>query len=210
MFLTRLDDSDHPGRWLIGPYRTLDKLATALKTDNDLRKLMVNHQVRFGERAGDLPPTNARQKRINWDSERPVADHAPLRKSEIVPGSPGARNTDQFSSAETYWESQRLQAHHIVEKSNVKALGIHCAPKDVLHDDDAPAVLLTAEFHQRLFTAKMAAQRGQFHSGLTSQQALAELRAAYHPLYSRRVSAELKWLADLIIEECARRKQLVA
>jgi hypothetical protein len=206
IYLTRPDGTALGGRWLVGPYTTLDRLATALRTNQHLRDLLSEFHVRFGERLADVAPHGPRQARIGPRGAPVLSDHTAERRTNINPRASASRVTDQFANVASYWATQRLQAHHIVEKSNLKALGIKASLGDILHDDVAPSVLLAAEFHQRLFTAEMAAQRAQFHSGLTRQQISSTLTEVYHWLYARPVTHELRWVADRIIEECARRK----
>lgn len=194
--------------WLVGRYRALTGLATALRTDTDLRALLVRQQVRLGLRKDDVPPAEvARQERYgpskagadrhtDFSDDRvrtlapPVSDQGPA---------PDNRRSDREQNVESFWATQTPQSHHIVEFNNLETLGV--SRKTGNRDQDyqeLPAVLLAAEFHQRYITAVLRpAQRWSRARLLTDivgvyRRLYRDRSPLFHPLWdiSRAILAE--------------------
>lgn len=204
LYLTAPDVTPQAGRWLIGPYNALARLAPQLRTDEQKRDFLADLHVRFGERATDMPPSGSRRPRIGEKGLPVLSDHLAERRTNVTAGAPAARETDMYENAAKFWATQTLQAHHIVEKSILTALTVNSGD---LADSVAPCVLLVAEFHQRLFTSEMAGARGQFQPTMTGAQAYLELKKIYDSLYARPVLAELRVIADLINRAARARKK---
>lgn len=204
-FLTKPDCEAR--RWVIGRYCDLEEIAHVLRTDEELRQAFSELSARFGERETDLPPTGKRVTRIGplGDPRFTVAElkrrHA---RKRLQPGASqpfAARITDLHPEHQRYWKSRTLEAHHIVEKSMLGALGVNTGE---LQDNVAPCVLAVAEMHQRRYTAKMASERGNFSSRMTASTASNLLTKIYDDLYGAPTMIQLNEIAKIIIEEVRR------
>lgn len=194
--------------WLIGPYNALNRLATRLREEQALREEIADLKVRFGSRDSDVPPRQVALKSMPNTPVRPAKDHRPERSQSQAGESPN-RETDRNAGAERYWSRMRLQAHHIVEDNIVEKLE---ADEGDLQRNNAPCVLLSAELHQRLFSASMTrlGQRGIFRDASTPAQDLRQLEELADYLYVRSAAnrapfLELRRLAQFINFEIAQR-----
>lgn len=189
--------------WLVGQYKHLTDFATRLRHDQQARNLLVADQVRIGLRGTDIPPANIeRQNRYGktiqcTDSGR---DFAPLRLNQlalpVTDAQPQNRKTDREQNVKTFWESQTPQSHHIVEFNHLEALGVsHEKGESDMDYLQLPAVLLSAEFHQRYISAIL---KPTHHLGRAKLKT--DISFIYSDLYRRR--SELfnpVWLVSQII-----------
>jgi hypothetical protein len=204
LYLTRPDPTEEKRLWLIGPYEVLARLAPVLRMSAPMRAYLAGLGVRFGQRGNDNPPFGDQQPRIGPRGELLRSDHRPERKAGSAAGAPASRATDDHVAVARYWNTQTLQAHHIVEKSILGALGVN---RGDLADEVAPTVLVSAELHQRLFTAEMAGVRRQYTREMDGETAYAKLTRHYDHLYARPVFRELRTVADLVNREARVRKK---
>jgi hypothetical protein len=154
---------DHTSNWLVGRYRDLTRLATALRDNASLRELLTKHRVRLGLRDSDVPPAGVeRQPRYGKTVAGPNAqtDFTASRKQALATpvkaeaAAPPNRRTDREQNVADFWNTQTPQSHHIVEFNNLETLG--ASQKTGVKEMDyqqLPAVLLAAEFHQRYISA---------------------------------------------------------
>jgi len=170
-------------RWLIGPYSQVRAMAQFLRTDSALQAELTQLRVRVGLRDTDRPPTTDHPVKGIGDWG-PAANFDLSSVSRVTPGKPVARVTDLYEPVRRYWCARSLESHHIVEKGILRDLGLN---KDDLADDRAPSVLLTAEYHQRLFTSEVASERGFFKDtkNHTAAAAYQQLTTIYDELYPR-------------------------
>jgi len=194
----------HLGRmlsWLIGTYREVRQIARSLPSDKALQEKLIALNVRVGRRETDVPPQALRKGRDpgigDWGTAKVVnvASLLAQRKDPSNRGKTTARVSDLYDPVQTYWAVRTLEAHHIVEKGILGDLHLN---KGDLDNNRAPTVLLAAEFHQRLFTSEVAAERDQFKSKLEGAQAYALLKDIYDKLYSDLVLESLKEVAEII------------
>jgi hypothetical protein len=167
-------------RWLIGPYEKLTDLATALRNNANLRKLLTSLGVRLGLRATDVPPTGDRQVRYgdtkagaNQNTDyNALRTHSVAKPAlDLAPGesAPSNRRSDREDNVRTFWMSQTPQSHHIVEFNNLR--DIKASTKEGKGEMDykrLPAVLLAAEFHQRYISAFLKQMHGMKEKELRS------------------------------------------
>jgi len=193
---------DHRGvefRWLVGPYAQVRAIAQFLRVDAALQIELTQLYVRFGRRDDDRPPSG----------EHPlkgIGDWGPARTfnlssvHRITRAKTIARVTDLYDPVSKYWSMRSLESHHIVEKSVLTDLKLNT---DDLADDHAPSVLLTAEFHQRFLTPKLASERGFFKEpkNRTASAVCQQLNKIYNDLYPQNsVLSPLRIIAGVIIE----------
>jgi hypothetical protein len=194
-------------RWVIGRYCDLKGIAPVLRTDEELRKAFSELSARFGQRQTDLPPAGERVTRIGplGDPRFTIAElkrrHGSKRSQPGASQPFAARVTDLHPEHERFWESRTVEVHHIVEKSILETLGVNTGDLD---NNLAPCVLAVAEIHQRLYTAKMAGERGTFSRQMSASAASNALTKIYEVLYSGPVMAELNAIAKIIIAEARR------
>jgi len=199
--------TDQPGQlssnrhrpWVVGRHHVLKRIAAELRVQSDLRERFTGLRVRYGDRSIDNPPTEPYLKSI---------PESPL-KSNPTPGQPFNRQRDHHQGVEDFWRRKTLESHHIVEDNIVEKL-----EQDVgeLVREEAPCVLLSAELHQRAFSAAMTRlnQRDAFSPNLGAPVALKQLGDLAEELYVRAVAdrkpfQELKALALIINQEiCGR------
>jgi hypothetical protein len=191
---------DRPFCWLIGPYQQVREIARSLPTDPSLQDKLTALNVRVGRRLTDHPPKVLRKGRDpgigDWGTANTISVNALIGKRDPKnPGKPMARVSDLYDPVRTYWAARTLEAHHIIEKGILADLHLN---KGDLDNNGAPTVLLAAEFHQRLFTSEVAAERNQFKSKLHGAQAHGLLKGIYDQLYSDPVLKSLKEIADII------------
>jgi hypothetical protein len=183
-------------RWLIGPYYSLTAVATALRINPDLRAELADREVRFGMRDDDVSwedDTMGRslQPRIGPRVERPADDYLSHRvKGTHLPLTtlaPACRQADRFQNVETFWETQTLQSHHIVEYSTLVRVGVS-RPEvhNEFHRDLLPCVLLVAELHQLYVTAYLRGNRNQFREGMSADEAGKVLGDVFDEIYFRK------------------------
>ncbi len=159
LFKTSLDETG----WLIGPYKSMTPLATALRSDAELREFLSVKRVRLGLRDTDVPPANI-ERQVRYGSTvqgaNPNQDFTAARVNplalpvrDLTPPS-GNRRTDREENVKRFWDSQTPQSHHIVEFNNLETLGVsHEIGLAEMDYQQLPAVLLAAEFHQRYISA---------------------------------------------------------
>ena len=175
-------------RWLVGPYEILTGLATALRSDEDLRDQLTDLGVRIGLRSTDTPSTEERQVRFG-KTKKGVADDFSFLKmrkeqlAESLSGGPAAvnRRTDRQKNVLGFWQTQTPQSHHIVEYNNLRDIGESDADGKGKRDMDynqLPAVLLAAEFHQRYISVFLK----QAH-GMTKAELQKRMPVMYRSLY---------------------------
>ena len=187
LFQTPLDDTG----WLIGPYKNLTPLATDLRDDAELRQFLSANRVRLGLRDTDVPPADLeRQARYGTTVQGANCnqDFAAARVQPLAPPVQGLtpppvnRRTDREENVKRFWDSQTPQSHHIVEFNNLETLGVShkigVAEMDYLQ---LPAVLLSAEFHQRYISSILKPAQ---HWGKAKLQA--DMVALYRSLYQGR------------------------
>lgn len=181
-------DSSH---WLVGPYHVLTDLATDLRTNEHLRDVLTENEVRLGLRASDKPPADVvRQARYgskvagedrdtDFTGMRVDSVALPAREVDVIPSN---RRGDRETNVKTYWDTQTPQSHHIVEFNNLEMLGKSTKEGDSQMDYlKLPAVLLAAEFHQRYITAFLRdAQRW------SKTKLQAEIVGNYQKLYTEK------------------------
>ena len=203
IYLTPALDDETKSRWLIGPYSQLTPLATALRTDVQLRDQLAKLRVRLGLRKTDVPPADVERKERYGTTvqgpnhttvfERPNPTAQPARDNR--PTSPN-RITDQRLNVKQFWDTQTPQSHHIVEFNQLETLGVS-KRIGVTELDHAqlPCVLLAAEFHQRYISVYFK----QFHR-LSAIQLSSEMHRIYHQLYvGRSVLFGPLWNASSVI-----------
>lgn len=194
-------------RWIIGPYRELCRLAQELRYNAQVRSVFFDCQARLGRRATDVPPLGARsvtgfrslikEKSPKSSDETLKEKFSPLRtRAEGLSFEP--RFTDQFDEVANFYKDKTLEAHHIVEKSILKTLGVNGGE---LADEQAPCVLIVAELHQRLFTTEVTASRGLFSKGMKGDDVYRELKKIYDALYRDSVMEDLRDIAEIINRE---------
>lgn len=193
--------------WLVGPYSSLTKLATELRSDEDLWEMLTDLGVRLGLRATDTPSTEDRQVRYG-DTERGVADiysFAKKRKTQqakpAIAGQPVPvnRRTDRETNVHSFWQTQTPQSHHIVEFNNLRDIGkSNTEGKRDMDYQQLPAVLLAAEFHQRYISAFLKQAHGMKKGKLRDL-----MPGMYHALYvDRSALFQPLWrITKVILEE---------
>jgi hypothetical protein len=156
---------DNKSNWMVAKYKDLTTIATALRTNRNLRGFLSDHTVRLGLRATDVPPADLeRQKRYGAKISgiNHATDFTLGRINHTTPpvhsnvAAPGNRRGDREQNVKMFWETQTPQSHHIVENNNLRNLGASSRDQSSPGEMDykqLPAVLLTAEFHQRYITA---------------------------------------------------------
>jgi len=181
--------------WLIGPFLAVREIAEFLRSEKGLQDELTVLNVRIGRRETDLPPQGQRIQRIGDKGEANTTDRTQTIDLRKVPGKLMPRVSDLYDPVRKYWAARSLEAHHIVEKGMLADL--HLNKRD-LNNDRAPTVLLSAEFHQRLFTSEVARERGKFKTKLQGAQAYELLKGIYDELYNDPVLISLKEIADII------------
>ena len=185
--------------WLVGPYKHLTRLATDLRTRDDLRDILAKKRVRFGLRQTDVPPADVeRQERYgpfvrganhdqNFAAARVKPLATPFRADRPAPGN---RISDRKENVMTFWATQTPQSHHIVEFNHLEELGVSHEPGDQeLDHGQLPAVLLAGEFHQRYLSAILKQTHGwdrkALQAGLTKlyRSLYVERSHLFHPLW---------------------------
>lgn len=167
-------------RWLIGPYERLTELATALRNDAALRKLLTKFGVRLGLRATDVPSAGERQASYGDTKEgaNHETDYNPLRIHSVAKpaldlpsgqSAPSNRRGDREENVRTFWMTQTPQSHHIVEFNNLRDIKVSTKKgKGEMDYKRLPAVLLAAEFHQRYISAFLKQMHGMEEKELRS------------------------------------------
>ena len=189
--MTRFTTAEREHRWVIGSYKVLSKLSVQLREDVGLAERVRRAGVRFGEREA----SDKKEERF-YDG---TPHTAPLAKMAIVqdhspdPGNQGRRRSDRNEGFREYWARMRLQAHHIVEDNLVKKLELDGG--EFAHAC-APCVLLSAELHQRLFSAGMSnlGLREEFHSEMDTDTAMRQLNDYKDWLYDSVVAGRASLL----------------
>ena len=200
--------------WMVGAYNVLQPLAEKLRGNQTLRDILTAYRVRLGLRVGDVPPVSPDQQSsygTNVTATTAGQTHTGERKpsayqtvteinalvaahtgktARINPGSGHTeRITDLLENKYTYWEKKTPEAHHIVEFTQLEALGVSRATGNGPFDHaELPCVLLAAEFHQRFITRILEQARAKAKTlpGLTEKRAyLKTLREVYSTLYKR-------------------------
>jgi hypothetical protein len=182
--------------WVIGPYEGLKALAGALRVDPSLRKSFGS--ACFGRRHTDLPPPGPQpsggfRNAMASATPKPV-DAAEIAKRQGVGTNQTPRRSDQFDVFADFYSKKTLEAHHIVEKSILGALGRN---RGDLRNDVAPCVLVVAEPHQQLFTPNVGRFRTSFTTGMTADDQADLLESIYRDLYAS--MADLLEIARIII-----------
>ena len=180
-----LADNSH---WLIGPYNELTDFATALRSRQDFRAVLVDERIRLGFRETDLPPAGLdRQKRYgdfvrglehdrDFTTNRVRVLAEPVRSDSAQPTN---RIRDRKANVQRFWETQTPQSHHIVEFNHLKELGVSDENgENALDHAQLPAVLLAAEFHQRYVSSYLKKTHGW-----SSQTMKKELSVVYRSIY---------------------------
>ena len=145
--------------WLIAPYESLTRFATALRQRADLRDFLSANRVRIGLRDTDKPPAEVERQPCFGDTvagKNAGVNYTVARKNpSAIPVNPPAsasvnRRTDREGNVLGYWQTQTPQSHHIVEYNNLAKLGVSGKGRATEMDyERLPAVLLAAEFHQK-------------------------------------------------------------
>jgi hypothetical protein len=179
--------------WLIGPYDSLTRLATTLRTDPDLRAEIADRGVRFGAREGDVTWKDdvfgrELQKRIGPRNNPAQSDYTGWRTETLhqplIAAPPACRQSDQYDNVKSFWETQTLQSHHLVEHATLKRLGVSRDDMDDdFHHNKLPCVLLVGELHQRYVTAFLREQRDLFRPGMSSGEAFQALQEVFGSMY---------------------------
>jgi hypothetical protein len=193
--------------WLIGPYRVLTQLALDLRTDEDMQEAF--DECCFGRRFGDLPPQGEgrpkRGFRKTMDRTKPSpVDPAEIAKRRGRNPDQTPRRGDQYKIFRDFYSRKTLEAHHIVEKSMLGAIGRNNGDLD---DAEAPCVLVVAELHQQLYTSAVAPYRAAFAAHKNGTQPMkpdeqaALLMSIYKELYVPPHMKDLKAIADIIIRQ---------
>jgi hypothetical protein len=185
---------------VIGPYEGLTALARELRVDASLRKAFGS--ACFGRRHTDLPPTGPQpsggfRRAIATATPNP-ADAALIGMRQGVGTSQTPRRADQFDVFADFYSKKTLEAHHIVEKSILGALGRN---RGDLRDDIAPCVLVVAEPHQQMFTPNAGRSRASFTTGMTAGEQADLLETIYRDLYASNPMADLLKIARIIIAQ---------
>ena len=179
--------------WLIGPYRRLTDLATALRTDAKLRETLTELRVRIGLRKTDVPPDGDRQTRFGdtIQGSQHGSDFTSQRTKQLAnpalilpPGQspPVNRRNDREENVRTFWMSLTPQSHHIVEFNNLRDIGVSTKEGTGEMDyNQLPAVLLAAEFHQAYISSFLRRMHGMSAADLR-----AGMRENYRTLYCDR------------------------
>lgn len=155
--------------WLIGRYKDQAKLATDLRSNRGLQKLLTDHQVRLGLRQTDKPPVDVqRQERYGsaivgkQHGDDFTAQRSRVLADPVTPGSPSTnRRGDREENVRSFWATQTPQSHHIVEFNHLRELGVsHERGDGALDHAQLPCVLLAAEFHQRYISSFLKQTHG--------------------------------------------------
>jgi hypothetical protein len=123
-----------PHRWLVGDHPTLNKLAKQLRTSRTLNQALRKSSVRFGFRAGDLPPLDqTRQyayglpiklKVINRAKERRQEPHPPVHPAQPIAT---CRVSDLFQNIAAY-AFRKHQRHRLILLGDRPPKLLSCAP----------------------------------------------------------------------------------
>ncbi len=182
-------NSATPSFWMIGQYKDQTRLATALRQDAALQTFIAAQGVRFGLRESDRPPAvgAVRQERygtttagtgagINFVAQRVQPVSVPARPG--VPA-PANRKGDEQGNVARFWATQTPQSHHVVEFNHLRDMGVsHETGSGPMDHAQLPCVLLSAEFHQRYFSAILKQTHGWGNNRLR-----AEVAQTYSSLY---------------------------
>ena len=184
--------------WVIGPYQRLTALARELRVDASLRTAFRG--ACFGRRHTDLPPTGPQpsggfRKAIASATPNP-ADAALIAMRQGVGTNQPPRRSDQFDVFADFYSKKTLEAHHIVEKSILEALGRN---RGDLNNDIAPCVLVVAEPHQQMFTPNVGRLRESFSTHMPPADQADRLESIYRELYASNQMADLLKIARIII-----------
>lgn len=174
--------------WLIGPYARLTKLATALRTDEDLWEMLTQLGVRIGLRKTDTPSMEERQIRFGKTVKR-VADERAIAKMRTLQNAKSAlgqadapsRRNDREKNVASFWKTQTPDSHHIVEYNNLRDIRESQQDKKGSGEMDhaqLPAVLLSAEFHKCYLTVFLKKIRRMEEARLRQL-----MPGTYHSLY---------------------------
>jgi hypothetical protein len=195
--------------WLIGPYIELCKLADRLRFDDvgqsELQRAELvtfgleareKEHVVFGRRIDDDPPVTAWRKRygLNKREKQQYADWRQVPESEKED-----RRRTQFQKIREFWEGKSLEAHHIFEDNFVQKLleSAGKSPEGDLQRNNAPCVLLSADFHQGYFREHTVG------SDITKKDK-AGLLGMYSRVYAGDEFGGLFEIAKIVIEEITR------
>ena len=174
--------------WLIGPYARLTKLATALRSDGDLWKMLTKLGVRIGLRTTDTPSMEERQIRFG-ETVKGTVDEKAIAKMRKLEGAKTAlgqaadpsRRNDRETNVASFWKTRTPESHHIVEYNNLRDIGESTKGKKGAGEMDhaqLPAVLLAAEFHQCYISVFLKKMHGMEKEALRKF-----MPGVYHSLY---------------------------
>src|SRR5262249_24055528 len=128
-------------------------------------------------------------------TSRPV-DAALIAMRQGAGANEPPRRSDQFDVFADFYSKKTLEAHHIVEKSILEALGRN---RGDLHNDIAPCVLVVAEPHQQMFTPSVGRLRESFPRQMPPSVQADGLESIYRELYASNQMADLLKIASIII-----------
>lgn len=191
--------------WVIGPYegfrrpyKGLTTLAGDLRVDAKAQESFAG--ACFGQRKTDLPPTGPQpsggfRKAIKDAVPHPTNPEFIGQRRDEPNATP--RRSDQYAAFADFYEKKTLEAHHIIEKSILGALGLN---KGDLRDHCAPCVLAAAELHQQIFTPNVSSLRTSFSSSMSNEQRADSLTEIYTELYAAPQMADVLAIAKMIID----------
>jgi len=202
--------------WVIGEYEGdtntslpgLTTLAIDLRNANSVaRQNNLFDQTCFGMRYTDVSPSTAERpapggirkaRNEPWDVSQADLDKLiALRKDGS--GNKDPRQTDKWNAVADYYSKTTLGAHHIVEKSILRNLGLN---KGDLSDNIAPSVLVHAELHS-LFSRKVTQAERDSYVNLKDNLNFAAIKLTdlYNEMYASPQTAPLLEIAKIIIKQ---------
>jgi hypothetical protein len=176
--------------WLVGPFKELIKVATDLRDQESLWRILSSKRVRIGLRKSDEPPVNLKQQEAYGEYMRGANHGADFTARRLDPVAmpfrankpPVNRISDCQENVKNFWKTRTPQSHHIVEFNHLEKLGVSNEKGDKESDyQRLPAVLLAAEFHQRYLSVILKQTHNWDRSNLQSK-----LAGTYDSLYRLR------------------------
>jgi hypothetical protein len=197
-------------RWVIGSYTAVCNLRDQLRRETRRRAIsgavpredvqsisefVSKYNPVFGGRKTDVfPETRPKSRNLIANITGPDGEL-------LKPDKKDRRFVKAYAAANNFYDNKTLEVHHIVEDNIIQKIVEAMINKELdeessrrLHSQ-APAVLVSAELHQRYFSKRLEDFRKQ--DSFTKKQ----LRDTYNKLYILPKMGDLKKIANDIIKK---------